>query len=161
MEIKQQRSKTPEQALEALMTRCAKAEVCISDAKRLMFRWRVDISSHENIIDKLLAEKFIDEQRYAEAFVRDKMNFSRWGERKISEALYAKQIPSEIIKQAMGQIVPGSLTAKLEADLRRKMAGIKEENPYKLKEKLLRFGISRGFDYSTVTDVIDRITGDK
>lgn len=159
MEIKEPKEKTAQQALEALMNRCARAEVCISDARRLMTRWRVPVVDFEGIIDRLVKEKFIDEERYAEAFVRDKLSFSRWGARKISEALYQKRIPAAVIARAMEQVESGSMQERLEIDLRRKMSGIKADNIYKLKEKLIRFGISRGFDMETVIDTVNRLVG--
>lgn len=161
MEIKQPRQKSREEALNTLMERCARAEVCISDARRLMVRWRVAPGEQESIVEQLLKERFIDEERYAAAFVRDKINFSRWGARKISDALYQKRIPSEIIKQAMEQVAEVSMTDRLEADLRRKNQSIKDEDPYKRKEKLLRFGISRGYDFDTVAETIERVLNEK
>ena len=157
MAIKPPTPKTKEQALTALMDRCAKAEVCISDAHRLMHRWLVTPSDQETVIRELLRERFIDEERYASAFVRDKLSFSRWGARKISEALYQKRIPAEIVKQAMEQVSQVSMGDRLEIDLRRKNNSIKVEDLYKRKEKLLRFGVSRGYDYKTVATTIERI----
>ena len=159
--MKQPKPKTREQALDALMDRCAKAEVCIFDARRSLFRWLVAPEDQEWVVGRLLQERFIDEERYAGAFVRDKLNFSRWGTRKISEALYAKRIPSDIIKRALEQADGISMTGRLEADLRRKNQSVKDEDPYKRKEKLLRFGISRGYDFETVMETIERILSEK
>ena len=155
------RTKTPEQALQSLMERCARAEVCVSDACRLMMRWGVSQSGYDVVIEKLIKEKFIDEQRYADAFVRDKLNFSRWGAGKISDALYQKRIPTAVIKKAMEQVEPEDMGSRLETDLIKKRKSIKDEDPRKVREKLLRFGISRGFDYETVTDTINKILDDQ
>lgn len=157
MAIKQPIQKTKEQALQQLMDRCAKAEVCISDAQRLMQRWQVPTDDRQSVIDTLIKERFIDEERYAQAFVRDKLNFSRWGARKISEALYQKRIPAGIIKTAMEQAQDVEMSDRLATDLRRKNNSIKDEDPYKRKEKLLRFGVSRGYDYETVMETIERV----
>ena len=149
--------KTKEQALQQLMERCAKAELCILDAQRLMQRWQIPIEERQSVIDTLIKDRFIDEERYAQAFVRDKLNFSRWGARKISEALYLKRIPAGIIKQAMEQVQEVRMSDRLETDLRRKNNSLKDEDPYKRKEKLLRFGVSRGYDYKTVMETIERV----
>lgn len=155
--MREPKQKSREEALSALMDRCAKAEVCVSDARRLMLRWQIPTQEQEGIIDQLLRDRFIDEARYAGAFVRDKLNFSRWGARKISEALYRKRIPADIIRRAMEQAEGVPMADRLESDLRRKNDAIKEDNPYKRKEKLLRFGLSRGYDFDTVTEAIERI----
>ena len=159
--MKEPRQKTREQALNALMDRCAKAEICISDARRALSRWFVAPEDQEWVVSRLLGERFIDEERYAGAFVRDKLSFSRWGIRKISEALYAKRIPSDIINQALEQADGISMTDRLKADLRRKNQSVKEEDPYKRKEKLLRFGVSRGYDFETVMETIGQILSEK
>jgi regulatory protein len=156
--MKEAKQKSPEEALGALMERCAKAEVCLWDARRLMARWGIAPSAQESILSRLQSDGFIDEARYAGAFVRDKLNFSRWGARKITEVLYQKRIPPEIIRQAMEQAEAVSMADRLEDDLRRKNSSLKEENPYKRKEKLLRFGLSRGYDLETVLQVIEKIS---
>ena len=69
MEVK--RTKTPEQALRMLMERCAKSEVAVSDARRSLVRWGVAEADRQRIVDTLLRERFIDERRYAEAYVRE------------------------------------------------------------------------------------------
>ena len=77
MEVK--RTKTPEQALRMLMYRCAKSEVAVSDARRSLVRWGVAEADRQRIVDTLLRERFIDERRYAEAYVREKTGLIRWG----------------------------------------------------------------------------------
>lgn len=157
MELKQPKAKTAEQALRQLMERCAKAEVCVSDAQRLMARWQVPADERQGVIERLIEERFIDEERYAEAFVRDKVNFSRWGARKISEALFQKRIPGDVAKRALEQLEGIAMGDRLETDLRRKNRSVKDEDPYKRREKLLRFGVSRGYDYETVAQAIERV----
>jgi regulatory protein len=154
---KRPKYESPEDILAGLMERCARAEVCCSDARRLLLRRGVELAEQERMIDELIRQRFIDEERYASAFVRDKLNFSRWGSRKIAEALYRKQIPGEIIQQALAQASEVSMTDRLEHDLRRKNVALRDEDPYKRREKLLRFGASRGYDFETVMETIERI----
>ena len=112
MEVK--RTKTPEQALRALMNVCTKSERAISDVRRSLTRWGVAPEQHQPIIDRLVRERFIDEVRYAEAYVREKLNLSRWGVRKIRAALKAKRIPEQTIDEALAQADPHKLGSKLE-----------------------------------------------
>ena len=76
------RDKTPEQAYAALIRLCARSEKSSGDALRLMQRWGVKPSARQGVLQKLLADRFIDDNRYAEAFVRDKIRLSGWGARK-------------------------------------------------------------------------------
>ena len=155
MEVK--RTKTPEQALRALMNVCAKSERAISDVRRSLTRWGVAPEQHQPIIDRLVRERFIDEARYAEAYVREKLNLSRWGVRKIRAALKAKRIPEQTIDEALAQADPQKLGTKLEESLRRKMQGTRAVSDYQMRGKLLRYGAGLGFDYDEVSDAIDRL----
>ena len=69
MEQKVKRTKTPEQALVSLMNLCAKSEKCTGDARRLMRGWGVAAADAEKVLQRLVNERFIDDSRYAEAFV--------------------------------------------------------------------------------------------
>ncbi len=68
------KTKSAEQALSSLMRLCARAEKSSGDVMRLMARWGVDSSQRDNILQRLLAEKFIDDRRFAAAYVREKIN---------------------------------------------------------------------------------------
>lgn len=149
--------KSPEQALNLLMNRCAKSETCTSDARKALYRWQVPVESHQTILDQLTAQKFIDDSRYAAAYVREKATLSRWGSYKIRAALRAKQIDEETVNEALAQLEEHDMTGKLEEQLRRKLRTIKAKNAYDLKNKLLRYGVGLGFDFSDVSDQIEQL----
>ena len=75
----ERRTKTPEQALTTLMAMCARAERSSGDARRLMTRWGVAEQDQEGVLQRLIDDRFIDDRRYAAAFVRDKRTFNGWG----------------------------------------------------------------------------------
>jgi len=85
---RERRDKTPEQALAALMRLCARAEKSSGDALRLMRTWGVAEEARREVLRKLTAQGFIDDARYAGAFVRDKIRLAGWGARKIRTAEY-------------------------------------------------------------------------
>ena len=96
-EIRKKRDKTPDEALAALMRLCARAERSEEDARRLMTRWGVAPADRERVLERLRRDRFIDDARYAEAFVREKINLSGWGARKIADALHRKRIARETL----------------------------------------------------------------
>lgn len=149
--------KSPEQALKLLMNRCAKSETCTSDARKALYRWQVPVESHQTILDQLTAQKFIDDSRYAAAYVREKATLSRWGSYKIRAALRAKQIDEETVNEALAQLEEHDMAGKLEEQLRRKLRTVKAKNAYDLKNKLLRYGVGLGFDFSDVSDQIEQL----
>ena len=144
------RTRTPEQALKALMRLASRAEKSSGDAMRLMAGWGVEPSQRRAVLDKLVGMKFIDDRRYAEAFVRDKMRFSGWGAYKIRTALRGKGIAPEIIDEALSQADGTEMAERLQRALATKMRSVKYSTPYELKNKLLRYGASLGYDFETV-----------
>lgn len=160
MEIRNKRTLTPEQALNRLMGYCSKAEKCLSDAVSLLRRWGVEPAEHAAVLDCLVRNGYIDEERYARAYVRDKMNYSGWGAGKIAQGLRLKRLPPETIRRAMEQITPDALDGKLEKALQARLPRTKARSRYELKGKLLQFGLSRGFDYEKVSAAVDRLLSD-
>lgn len=150
--------RTLEQTLTRLMDQCAKSEKCIFDARQALYRWGVEPQEHDMVIERLVAEKFIDEERYASAYVREKSNLNRWGRHKIQASLRTKRIPEPVIAAALEQIDAAKDSAKLEQHLARKLHTVKYKNLYDLKGKLLRYGIGLGFDYTDVSGVVDKLT---
>lgn len=148
------RTKSPEQALTALMRLCARAEKCEGDARRLMRGWGVATADAEQIVARLVRERFIDDSRYAAMYVREKMHLSGWGPYKIRTALSRKQIAKPIIDEALEQVDPTRAQTRLSEVLQRKLRTVKARSPYDLRNKLLRYGLSLGYDFETVREAI-------
>ena len=146
------RTKTPEQALAALMRLCARAERSEEDARRLMTRWGVAPSDRERVLERLRRDRFIDDARYAEAFVRDKIRLSGWGARKIRTSLRLKGIAAAIIDEALARLDPANQSERLRTQLEKKLRLTRYKDTYDLKTKLIRYGLSLGYDYDAVLD---------
>ena len=144
-EIRKKRDKTPDEALAALMRLCARAEKSEGDARRLMRGWGVAEKDAEQ-------DRFIDDSRYAEAFVREKLRLSGWGEYKIRTALQRKGVSKERIDAALSQADRPAMGERLAQQLERKARTVKYASQYELKTKLIRYGLSLGYDYEAVMD---------
>lgn len=157
-----QPAKSVERALETLMATCARSERCISDIRRSLYRWRMRAEDYEPIIRRLVEERFVDEERYARLYVRDKANGSGWGKRKIELGLKAKGIPADIIAAALQEMEPDRQAEQLETLLyRRKLREEgKAKNAYELRTRLFRWAAGRGYDFSEIDDVLGRILSD-
>ena len=155
--IKPKRTKTPEQALTALMRLAARSEKSSGDAMRLMQNWGVEPAARLGVLQKLIDSKFIDDQRYAEAFVRDKMRFSGWGVFKLRAALRNKGIATEIVDKVLRSLDRGDMSVRLRSSLERKMRSVKYASRYDLKTKLMRYGASLGYDFESIADVVDSL----
>ncbi|MBR7102221.1 MAG: RecX family transcriptional regulator [Tidjanibacter sp.] len=155
-QAEQIKTKTPEQALAALMRLCSRAERSSGDARRLMVRWGVPAAEREGVLDKLIEMRFIDDSRYAAAYVRDRSRFGGWGTYKIRAGLKEKGVAQEVIDEALAQITEEGSKEQLRTQIERKAPKVKAENDYELKTKLIRFALSRGFEYDTVLAVVEQ-----
>ncbi len=155
------KSKTPEQALSSLMRLCARREYCTSDARRLLVRWGVEPSAHNGVVERLTRERFIDDRRYAEAFVREKLKLSAWGEFKITSTLRAKRIPADIITEVLDEHTDRSTNSdRLTTALTRKLRNIKYKDAYDLRAKLMRYGAGLGHDFDSVAECVAKLLKD-
>ncbi len=150
------RDKTPEQALASLMRLCAKAERSSGDALRLMRGWGVADADARRILDRLIADRFVDDRRYAEAFVREKMNLSGWGRYKIGAALRAKGIPPALVAEAMSQTDGTDMRERLSELLLRRMRTLKAASAFDARAKLMRYALSQGYDFETARECVER-----
>ena len=148
------RTRTPEQAYAALMRLCARAEKCEGDARRLMRRWGLGEREAAGVLARLVRERFIDDRRYAELFVREKLRLSGWGAYKIRAALARKGIDRATAERALAAVDPAQNAERLRQQLARKMRSVKAATPYELKTKLMRYGLSLGFDFEAVSDAV-------
>ena len=83
---------TPPEALHRAAALCSSSEHCIADIREKLSRWGIGEPDARTIVERLVQERFIDEERYAIAFAKDKFRFSGWGRIKIRYALQQKRI---------------------------------------------------------------------
>lgn len=157
---KVKRPKTAEQALTSLMRLCARAERSSGDAMRLMATWMVPEGDRQGVLQRLIKDRFIDDSRYAEAFVREKSNLSAWGEYKIRATLHRKGIADEIINSALQLMPTEQNIERLTERLKRKMRTIKYDTTYQLKTKLIRHALSLGFTMDDVLKCVEEVMRD-
>ena len=114
----------------------------------------------QGVLQKLLADRFIDDNRYAEAFVRDKIRLSGWGEYKIRAALTRKGIDRALIDRELAGFDREGMHERLQAQLARKARTVRQTAPRELKAKLIRYGLSLGYDYGTVIETVSTMIED-
>jgi len=141
-------------ALSKAMAICSRSEHCTDDIRSKLQMWGVGETYIARIISELIRENFINEKRYAEAFVKDKFRYNKWGKVKIRAGLKMKKIPGEIIKTALDSI-DDDLYKKTMADLlASRRRSVKAKNQYDLKGKLLRYGLSKGFERDLLYEIL-------
>ncbi|MBA7585459.1 Regulatory protein RecX [subsurface metagenome] len=148
---------TPKQALARIQKICSAQEKCSFDVRRKLFDWGFENMAIEKIINSLIEDKFVDDNRFAKSFVREKFRFNNWGRIKIAYALKQKRIPESTINLALEEIEEEQYLHVLETELIKKKKSIKTKNQFDLKGKLLRFGQSKGFETEYILRIIERL----
>jgi len=143
------------QALEKAQYLCAQKEKCIEDIKHKFYQWGVNKCDFESLINSLIEDKFIDEERYATAFVKEKFKFNQWGKIKIEYALKQKNIAENYIHQALNEIPPEEYNQVLEKELIKKRKSIKDTDEHAIKSKLIRYASSKGFENGKIFDMVN------
>ena len=141
--------------LNKAMAYCAGKESCRTDAGQKLASWGADDKEIENIINQLVKEKFIDEERYATAFVKDKFRQNKWGKVKIAVVLRMKKIGDETISKAMDSIDEAEYLDLLKSIVEKQRKTVRAKNQYELKGKLLRHCLSKGFESHLLYNILN------
>lgn len=146
---------TYEMALQRLTALCASAEHCEYEMMEKMRKWEVDEADRARVMEYLRKARFVDDERYARAFVKDKIRYNQWGRRKVEQGLWAKHISEDIRQRVLNEVDDSLYTSVLAELLKSKRRSVKGANDYEVKMKLVKFALSRGFDYGIVKQCID------
>ena len=146
---------TYEMALQRLTALCASAEHCEYELNEKMRKWEVDESDRERVMEYLRNAKFVDDERYARAFVNDKIRYNKWGRRKGEQGLWAKHIDGDIRQRVLDEVDDSEYMSVLIDLLKAKRRGIKADTDYEVNMKLVKYAMSRGFDYHIIRRCID------
>lgn len=143
--------------LQKLRRYCSRAEKCSDDILKYLDNY--DFSSADTLIilETLKKEKFVDDERYTKAFVNDKLKFNKWGKIKIHYSLRAKKIEESMIYSCLDLIDSEEYFATLESLLKLKIKELIKKNTIQIKQSLIKFAYSRGFEYEISERVIKTI----
>ena len=144
-------------ALNKAMDLCARREYCSGEIRAKLDSWDLNSSEAKSVISSLIKEDFINDRRYTEAFVRDKFRHNKWGKVKIAAHLKAKNISSGQISSALASLDDDQYRQMIRDTLDSHRKFIKAKNQYDLKGKLLRFGLSKGFESNILYDLLNSI----
>lgn len=148
---------TPDQVLDKMAKYCAYQERCVKDVKDKLKTYDIPQASKDEILDYLLDNRFVNDERFARSFVRGKVNQSGWGMNKIRFHLMQKGIDKDVIDEALGQTDEEVYKQKLIDILKAKSKTVKAETDFERKRKLAAFAMQKGFEGSLVWEVLKEI----
>lgn len=121
---------------------CARAEHCAADVRRKLYEWGAPSEFFDFIEESLYKNDFLNDARFCNAYVHDKVEYQSWGRMKIQAGLRALNFPEKDIREAMENIDK----IVYFKNLRALIASRKSDS----EEKRLRFLFQRGFTYEEI-----------
>ena len=147
--------KSEKEAYLTLAALCAQAEHCQWEMLEKMRRWEVPEEAQARVMQRLVSERYVDDERYAQAFVKDKIRYNKWGRRKVDQALWQKHIDEDIRKHVLDEVDDDEYLSVLRPLLKQKRRSTKANSDYELNQKLMRFALGRGFTFDIIRQCID------
>ena len=146
---------TGRQAYLKLAALCARSEHCQHEMLEKMRQWGVSDEDQASVMQRLVSERYVDDERFARAFSTDKVRYNKWGRRKVEQALWLKHIDKDICRRVLDDISDEEYVDILRPLLRQKRRTTKAQSEYELTTKLIRFALSRGFTMDIIRQCID------
>ena len=134
---------------------CARSEHCQWELLEKMQRWEMSEEAQARVMQRLVSERYVDDERYARAFVRDKVRYNKWGRRKVDQGLWLKHIDEDIRKRVLDEVDDEEYLSVLRPLLRQKRRSTRAASDYELNQKLVRFALGRGFTYDIIRQCLD------
>lgn len=136
---------------------CAYQDRCKYDVEQKLKTFNIRSEDVDNIINNLVEQKFLDEIRYVQSYTRGSYRYKKWGWNKIKANLSSKRISNDIIQKGYNEIDLDEYAEMISTELSKKWPTIKGKTEFDKKNKLIRFGISRGYEYDYITSFTDQI----
>lgn len=152
---------TEQQAIGRIASYCSKAERAKSDVYKKLDAWQLDSDAIGRIISLLEKENFLNEERFCQSFIKDKLRFNKWGKAKIVFELKKKQVSDNLINKAFDCLDEEcNFETSLLKLLQTKMPQVKAKSEYEKRIKLFRFASGKGYSSDLIKKCLNKITGD-
>ena len=146
---------TEQEALFRLTALCSQAEHCSYEMTEKLRRWQISDEAQARIMQHLVSERYIDDERYCRMFVKDKIRYNKWGRRKVEQALWAKHIDSDISKTVLDEVDDEEYLNILRPMIKSRRKQMKGMSEYEANARLVRWAMGRGFTFDIIRQCID------
>ena len=116
----------------------------INEIKEYLKKNKIDLELSDKIIDKLIANKLLDDSVFTKAFINDKFNFTTMGPYRIKQELKKHKIDDDIIDKYIYDIDEDKIDEKINKQILKIDKASKNKNNLKNKvySKLIALGYS-------------------
>jgi regulatory protein len=147
---------TVKEAGEKAMQCCSRREYCQKEMLDRIISWGCTSAEAREVVDSLVKEEFVDDRRYTEAYVKDKLRFNKWGRVKVSYMLRTQNIDKAIVTDVLSAIDEAEYNQMLIVELQKKRKTLRG-SAFDIKGKLFRFAVGRGFEPDVINAAISEI----
>lgn len=144
-----------QEAFLQLANLCAQAEHCQHEMLEKMRKWELPAEVQARVMARLVKDRYIDDERYAQAYVKDKIRYNKWGRRKVQQGLWTKRIDEDIQQRVLDEVDDEEYLTVLRPLLKQKQKSIKAGSDYERNQKLVRFALGRGFTFDIIRQCLD------
>ena len=143
MENQEQAAK---QAYSKMARLCSRSEQCSADIRKKIVAFELVSEVVDEIIEKLKAEKYLNDERYVKAYIADKFKINKWGKIKIRHGLKVKGLSDGLIQIELDKIDEEKYKAVLIKTMKAKAKTVKKKNRFEKMGQIIRFAQTRGFE---------------
>lgn len=133
---------------------CAYQERSQQEVRDKLYDWGLHQNEVEEVISELIGNNFLNEERFAMAYVSGKFNIKRWGKVKIKQGLKLKKVPEKMIIKALNTIDYDDYLLAIQHAAEKKAPLISEKDPYKRRHKLTSYLMGKGFESNLILEVL-------
>ena len=133
---------------------CAYQERSQQETRNKLYEYGLHQNEVEELITELIITNFLNEERFAMAYVSGKVNIKKWGRIKIKQGLKFKKVPDKLIQKALNSIDGDKYLSNLLATAKKKFKVLNEKDPIKKKYKLITYLQTKGFEKDLIFDIL-------
>lgn len=155
--IQKEKVISEKQAFTRMARLCSQKEYSSFDISQKLYRLNFTSKEIENIVNRLIEENFINDERFVRSYIGDKLKFNKWGKKKIELTLKQKKIPQGIIYKVFKEYSASELNKSLESVLEKKWKSVKGATDNEKKGKLIRYALGRGFEMKEILSCMQKL----
>ena len=141
-----QKTYTVDEAQKKLEHYCAYQERCHKEVRNKLREMRMIPEAIDNIMVHLIQHNYLNEERFAKAYVRGKFRIKKWGKNRLVRELKFREISKYSIDTALKEIDLDDYYQTLDELVIKRIDQVNEKNIYKKKKKVADYLLYRGWE---------------
>ena len=136
---------------------CAYQERCYKEVEEKLYSFSINLAEKEAILTHLIEHNFINEERFAQSFVRGKHNYKFWGKNRIVNELKFRNISSRNIQTALKEIPETTYLHNFHTLAEKNWETIKEPKGQKRNKKFVDFLLRKGYETNLIYEKLNEL----